>query len=44
MADVVGIISRYDLTIEEHRQNQLYKGKLAVYKPLLSLNDHLKQL
>ena len=44
MADIVGIISRRGLRIEVYRRNQPNKSKLALYKPLLHLYSHLKQL
>ena len=56
MAAIVGIVSRHGLTIEARRRNQPNKeksglgtrlpnkSKLALYKPLLRLYSHLKQL
>ena len=44
MEAIVDIISRRDLRIEAHRGNQPNKSKLALYKPLLHLYSHLKQL
>ena len=44
MAAVVGIVSRHGLRIEAHRRNQPNKSKLTLYKPLLRLYSHLKQL
>ena len=44
MAAIVNIISRHGLRIEAHRRNQTNKSKLALYKPLLCLYSHLKQL
>ena len=43
MAAIVGIISRYGLTIKAHHRNQPNNIKLALCKPLLSLWGHLKQ-
>ena len=43
MAAIVGIISRHGLRIEARRRNT-NKSKLALYKPLLRLYSHLKQL
>ena len=44
MAAIVGIISRRGLRIEVCHSNQTNKSKLALYKPLLRLYSHLKQL
>ena len=44
MAAVVGIVSRRGLRIEVCHRNQPNKSKLALYKPLLCLYSHLKQL
>ena len=44
MASVVGIVSRHGLRIKARRRNQPNKSKLALYKPLLHLYSHLKQL
>ena len=44
MAAIVDIVSRRGLRIEAHRRNQPNKSKLALYKPLLRLYSHLKQL
>ena len=44
MAAIVGIVSRRGLRIEVRRRNQANKSKLALYKPLLCLYSHLKQL
>ena len=38
------IVISSDLRIEAHHRNQLCKTKLSLYKPLLSLSSHLKQL
>ena len=44
MAAIVGIVSRRGLRIEAHHRNQPNKSKLALYKPLIRLYSHLKQL
>ena len=44
MAAIVGIVSRRGLRVEAHRRNQPNKSKLALYKPLIRLYSHLKQL
>ena len=44
MAAIVGIISRRGLRIEARHRNQPNKSKLALYKPLIRLCSHLKQL
>ena len=44
MAAIVDIVSRRDLRIEARRRNQPNKSKLALYKPLLHLYSHIKQL
>ena len=44
MAAIVGIASRRDFRIEARHRNQTNKSKLALYKPLLCLCSHLKQL
>ena len=44
MAAIVGIVSRCGLRIEARRRNQPNKSKLVLYKPLLRLYSHLKQL
>ena len=44
MAAIVGIVSRCGLRIEARRRNQPNKSKLVLYKPLLHLYSHLKQL
>ena len=44
MTAIVTIISRCGLTIEACHSNQSNKSKLALYKPLLHCNRHLKQL
>ena len=44
IAIVVGIVSGHGHTVEECHRNQLDKSKLALYKPLLSLKQTLKQL
>ena len=42
-AAIVSIISRRGLTIETRHRNQANKSKLALYKSLLCLYNHLKQ-
>ena len=44
MAAIVDIVSRRVLRIGAHHRNQPNKSKLALYKPLLRLYSHLKQL
>ena len=44
MAPIVGIVSRRGHRIEARRRNQPNKSKLALYKLLLHLYSHLKQL
>ena len=44
MAAIVGVVSRCGLRIEAHCRNQPNKSKLVLYKPLLRLYSHLKQL
>ena len=44
MAAIVSIVSRHGLRIESHHRNQPNKSKLVLYKPLLRLYSHLKQL
>ena len=44
MAAIVGIASRRGLRSEAHRRNQPNKSKLVLYKLLLHLRSHLKQL
>ena len=44
MAAIVGIISRRDLRIEMCHRNQSNNSLPSLYKPLLSLNNYLKQL
>ena len=44
MAAIVGIGGRRGLRIEVCGRNQINKSKLALYKPLLRLYSHLKQL
>ena len=44
MAAIVSIASRHGVAIEECRRNQLNKSKLALYNPLLSLQQLIKQL
>ena len=44
MAAVVGIVSRCGLRIEVHCSNKPNKTKVVLYKLLLSLQTHLKQL
>ena len=44
MAAIVNIISRRGLRIGARRRNQPNKSKPALYKPLLRLYSHLKQL
>ena len=44
MAAVVSIISGRAIIIYVCHGNQSNKGKLALYKPLLHYNSHLKQL
>ena len=43
MAAIVGIGSRGGIRIEVRRRNKPNKRKLVLYKPLLHLNNHLKQ-
>ena len=43
MAAIVGIVNRRGLGIEACRRSQPNKSKLALYKPLLRLCNHLKQ-
>ena len=42
-AAIVDIVSSCGLRIGARRTNQPNKSKLALYKPLLCLNSHLKQ-
>ena len=44
MATVVGIGSGRDVSIYMRHGNKPNKSKLALYKPLLHCNSHLKQL
>ena len=44
MAAIVSIVRRCGLRNEMHCRNQPNKSKLALYKPLLCLYSHLKQL
>ena len=44
MTAIVIISSECDLRIEAHHRNRPCKTKLSLYKPLLSLSSHLKQL
>ena len=44
MEAIVSINSKHGLRIEVSRRNQPNKSKLAMYKPLLHLYSHLKQL
>ena len=44
MAAVVGIGSGRDVSVDTRRRSYPSKGKLALYKPLLHYNSHLKQL
>ena len=44
MVAIVRIVSRRGLRIEARHRNQPNKSKLALYKPLLRLYSHLKQL
>ena len=44
MAVIVSIDGRHGLRIEALRRNQANKSKIALYKPLLRLYSHLKQL
>ena len=44
MTAIVGIVSRRGLRSEARRRNQPNKSKLALYKPLIRLYSHLKQL
>ena len=44
MSAVISIISRHDLSIGADCGNQPNKSKLALYKPLLHFNSHLRQL
>ena len=41
---IISINSRHDLVIEACRRNQPNKSKLALYNPLLSLQQLIKQL
>ena len=43
MAAIVVISSEHGLRIEAHCKNQPDKSKLALYKPLLSLQQSFKQ-
>ena len=44
MVAVVDIDGRRDVSFYTRRENYPYKSKLALYKPLLYCNNHLKQL
>ena len=44
MAAIVDIVSGRGLRIGARRRNQPNKSKLGLYKPLLRLYSHLKQL
>ena len=44
MAAVVGVGSGRDVSMYTRRGNWPNKSKLALYKPLLHCNSHLKQL
>ena len=44
MAAIVDIVSRRGLRIGARRRKQSNKSKLVLYKPLLRLYSHLKQL
>ena len=44
MAIVVGIVSGCGINIHTRHGNLPNKSKLALYKPLLHCNNHLKQL
>ena len=44
MAAVVNIVSRRDLSIDAHHTNQPSRSKPALYKLLIDIYSHLKQL
>ena len=44
MVAIVGIVSRRGLRIEARHRNQPNMCKLVLYKPLLHLYSHIKQL
>ena len=44
MAAVVSVVSRCDLSIDVHCENQPKKGKLELYKPSTPFNSCLKWL